>query len=96
MKTAPTNIFQNVMGVINKVENENKEICQSDGKSVRLWNGGEWYEIEFTRIDSHAKIIEWISHLIQKKWVKRNHISLLLAHTFTRFPYLAPPNETGA
>jgi hypothetical protein len=33
-----------------------------------------WYEVEVSRCDTAAKLVDWIAHLLAKRWVTRTQI----------------------
>jgi hypothetical protein len=33
-----------------------------------------WYEVEVRRCNTAAKLVEWIGHLLEKRWVTKQHL----------------------
>ncbi len=90
MSESPKDLFANLDSDLDDTYEENMKICRIDGDSILLADGDNWYPIEFSRCDSHEKIVGWIQHLTDKKWITPKHLSLFLAHVFSHFPHLSP------
>lgn len=53
--------------------------------SFDLFDNGYWYEIETSRCDTAAKLVDWIAHLSEKVWVTTEHIRQLVEMVSAHF-----------
>jgi len=90
MNEEPRDLCENLSEWLELNASENQKICKSDDSAISLANNGDWYVIEFSRCDTHEKVVKWINHLSPKAWVTKAHIELFIGHVFCRYPALVP------
>jgi hypothetical protein len=87
--------FCTVKEIVEEAEKERKKIFTDEGLNGVSFKDGflsldGWYHIDIERVNTKESLLSWICHLLQKKWVTRDHLRWLVEiasekHGFT--PY---------
>lgn len=56
----------------------NVKVNESKQKFELKQDSGNWYDVEFFRIDNESKLLRWIIYLSSQGWVTRAHINELI------------------
>lgn len=84
----PRNIYEDMEEFIEGIADEADLLCRSDEESINIFDGTDWIDIEFSRCDTHGKVLAWVNHLVRKSWITPKHISLFLANVYIKYPDL--------